>query len=56
MYPSLNGVWGFAATWPDNSFYLVPPGRYKLRMDIEVVDGGLPEWIRSNEIEVYVGE
>jgi len=50
--------WGMgpSATWPDNSFYLVPPGRYKLRMDIEVAGGGLPEWIRSNEIEVDISE
>jgi len=47
---------GLAATWPDNSFYIISPGQYKLRMDIEVVSGGLPEWIRSNEIDVYVGE
>ena len=48
---------GVSSIWPDHSFYsLVPPGRYKLRMDIEVVDGGLPEWIRSNEIEVDIGE
>jgi len=33
---------GVSSIWPDHSFYsLVPPGRYKLRMDIEVVDGGL---------------
>lgn len=50
--------WGMgpSATWPDNSFYLVPPGWYKLRLDIEVVGGGLPEWIRSNEVEVDIGE
>jgi hypothetical protein len=47
---------GSAATWPDNSFYLVSPRRYKLRMDIEIVDGGLPKWIRSNEIEVDISE
>jgi hypothetical protein len=47
---------GVSSIWPDHSFYsLVPPGRYKLRMDVEVVDGGLPEWIRSNEIEVDIG-
>ncbi len=48
---------GVSSIWPDHSFYsLVPPGRYKLRMDIEIVDGGLPEWIRSNEFEVAIGE
>lgn len=47
---------GPSATWADNSFYLVTPGRYKLRMDIEVVDSGLTEWIRSNEIEVDISE
>jgi hypothetical protein len=47
---------GFSATWPDNSFYIVTPGRYKLRMDIEVVSSGLPEWIRSNEIEIDISE
>jgi len=50
--------WGMgpSATWPDNSFYLVTPGRYKLRMDIEVVGSGLPEWIHSNEIEIDISE
>jgi hypothetical protein len=50
--------WGMSlsAIWPENSFYLVSPGRYKLSMDIEIVGGGLPEWIRSNEVEVSIGE
>jgi len=50
--------WGMgpSATWPDSSFYLVPPRRYKLRLDIEVVGNGLPEWIRSNEIEVDISK
>jgi hypothetical protein len=47
---------GLSATWPDNSFYLVTPGRYKLRMDIEVVGSGLPKWIHSNEIEIDISE
>jgi hypothetical protein len=47
---------GLSATWPDSSFYIVPPGLYKLRTDIEIVDGGLPEWIRSNEVEVDISE
>jgi len=47
---------GLAATWPDSSLYFVSPGRYKLCLDIEIVDGGLPEWIRSNEVEVDIGE
>jgi hypothetical protein len=50
--------WGMSlsAIWPENSFYPISPGRYKLSMDIEIVGGGLPEWIRSNEVEVSIGE
>jgi len=39
-----------------NLYSLVPPGQYKLRLDIEVVDGGMPNWIRSNEVEVAIIE
>jgi hypothetical protein len=51
--------WGMgpAATWPNNSFYnIVSPGQYKLRLDIEVVDRGMPKWIHSNEVEVTIIE
>jgi hypothetical protein len=51
--------WGMSVSsiWPEHSFYsLVPPGQYKLRMDIEVVDSGVPKWIRSNEIAVDISE
>ncbi len=48
---------GLAASWPNNSFYnIVSPGQYKLRLDIEVVDGGMPKWIHSNEVEVTIIE
>lgn len=51
--------WGLciSSIWPAHNLYsLVPPGRYKLRLDIEVVGGGEPKWIRSNEVEVDIGE
>jgi len=48
---------GVSSIWPDHNLYsIIPSGRYKLRMDIEVVDSGLPKWIRSNEIEVDISE
>ena len=48
---------GISSIWPaQNLFSLVPPGRYSLRLDFEVVEGGGPEWIRSNEVEVAIRE
>jgi hypothetical protein len=46
-----------SSVWPAQHLYsLVPPGQYKLRLDIEVIDVDEPKWIRSNEVEVFITE
>lgn len=46
-----------SSMWPaQNLFSLVPPGLYILRLDIEVVNGGEPKWIHSNEVKVYISK
>ena len=49
--------WGmsFAAVWPDKAFYtLVPPGKHTLRLEIEILDESLHEWVYSNEIDIEI--
>jgi len=44
---------GISSIWPARNLYsLVPLGRYRLCLDIEVVDGHESERIRSNKVEV----
>jgi len=48
---------GISSIWPSKNLYsIVPAGKYKLRLDIEIVDGSEPQWIRSNEISVEISE
>jgi hypothetical protein len=48
---------GISSIWPSQNLYsIVPTGKYKLRLDIEVVDGNETQWIRSNEISVEISE
>ena len=48
---------GISSIWPAQDLYsLVPPGFYKLRLDIEIVDGDNPGWIHSNEIKITIAE
>lgn len=48
---------GISSVWPAQNLYaLVPPGVYRLRLDIEVIDGGGPKWIRSNQVQVAIRE
>ncbi len=48
---------GVSSIWPAQNLYsLVPPGQYSLRLDIEVVNGGEPKWIHSNEVEVAISK
>jgi hypothetical protein len=43
--------------WPVRDFYsVVAPGKYMLRLDIQVGGGADPKWIRSNEVEVVIGK
>ena len=42
--------------WPARDFdSVVGPGKYVLRLDIQVGPGTEPKWIRSNEVEVMIG-
>jgi len=46
---------GISSIWPSKNFYsIVPTGKYKLRLDIEIIDGTELLWIRSNEITVEI--
>ncbi len=46
---------GSSSMWPENTLYsILPIGKYILRLDIEVVDGGDNNWIRSNEVNVEI--
>ena len=48
---------GISSIWPSQNLYsLVPTGNYKLRLDIEVVDGNETQWIRSNEISIEINK
>jgi hypothetical protein len=48
---------GISSIWPARSLYsIVPAGKYRLRLDIEVVDGNETQWIRSNEISVEISD
>jgi hypothetical protein len=48
---------GISSIWPSKDLYsIVPTGKYKLRLDIEVVDGSESQWIRSNEVSVEISE
>jgi hypothetical protein len=48
---------GISSIWPSKNLYsIVPTGKYKLRLDIEVVDGSETQWIRSNEVSVEISE
>jgi len=48
---------GISSIWPSQNLYsIVPIGKYKLRLDIEVVDGSESQWIRSNEVSVEISE
>jgi len=48
---------GISSIWPaQNLFSLVPPGRYSLRLDIEVVNGGGSKWIHSNQVELTISK
>jgi hypothetical protein len=43
--------------WPARDFdSVVAPGKYTLRLDIQVGGGADPQWIRSNEIAVVIGK
>jgi hypothetical protein len=42
--------------WPARDFgSLVGQGRYKLRLDIQILGSIEPQWVRSNEIDVTIG-
>ena len=46
---------GISSIWPSKDLYsIVPPGKYKLRLDVEIVYGSEPQWIRSNEISIEI--
>ena len=43
--------------WPALGFdKVVGSGRYRLRLDIQVNGSAEPQWIRSNEIEITIGD
>ena len=35
-------------------YSIVPTGKYMLRLDIEIVDGSEPSWVRSNQVSVEI--
>jgi hypothetical protein len=46
---------GISSIWPrENLHSIVPTGKYMLRLDIEIVDGSEPSWVRSNEVSVEI--
>lgn len=46
---------GISSIWPSKDFYsIVPNGRYRLRLDIEIVDNNKQQWVRSNEVSVEI--
>ncbi len=46
---------GISSIWPAHNLYsLVPVGKYKLRLNIEVVDGSEPQWIHSKEFAIEI--
>ena len=46
---------GISSIWPwENLYSIVPTGKYMLRLDIEIVDGSEPSWVRSNEVSVEI--
>ena len=48
---------GTSSIWPSKNLYsVVPAGKYRLRLGVEIVDGSEPQWIRSNEISVEISE
>jgi hypothetical protein len=48
---------GISSIWPAQNLYsFVPPGQYRLRLDIEIVNGNNPGWIHSNEVEITMTE
>jgi hypothetical protein len=48
---------GISSIWPSQNLYsLVPTGKYKLRLNIEVVENVETQWIRSKEVAVEIGE
>ena len=48
---------GISSIWPSKNLYsIVPIGRYKLRLDIEIVEGNEPQWVHSNEVSVEISE
>ena len=48
---------GNSSIWPSRNLYsIVPAGKYRLCLDVEIVDGSEPQWIRSNETGVELSE
>ena len=48
---------GISSIWPSKNLYsIVQAGKYKLRLDVEIVYGSEPQWIRSNEISIEISE
>lgn len=48
---------GTSSWWPARDFdSVVGPGKYILRLDIQVGVGADPKWIRSNEVTVVIGK
>ena len=48
---------GISSIWPWEDLYsIVPAGEYMLRLDIEIVDGSEPSWVRSNEVSIDISE
>ena len=46
---------GISSIWPwENLYSIVPTGKYMLRLDIEIVDGSEPSWVRSNEVSLEI--
>jgi len=46
---------GFSSIWPSKNLYsIVPSGIYNLRLDIEIVNGNEPQWVRSNEVSLEI--
>jgi hypothetical protein len=44
-----------SSAWPEENFYeLVPPGAYKLRLDVQLSADEHPKRLRSNEVEVRI--
>ncbi len=46
-----------SSAWPEEKLYsAVPPGSYKLRLDVQLTGGERPKWLRSNEVAVSIVE